>query len=167
MIRRPGSHELALLQGIEVRAGRLFLEVGMDAVAADPPPGLLELEQERRNDRIWVSTDEEDHPVGHLRLHIVDGAPHVEQLSVDPAHGRLGHGRALLEQAQRWATASGAHRMTLTTYRHVPWNGPFYARQGWRELAPDELGDQLKAVRAAEAAHGLDRWPRMAMVKDL
>ncbi|GEO97006.1 GNAT family N-acetyltransferase [Kocuria turfanensis] len=139
----------------------------MDAVAADPPPGLLELEQERRNDRIWVSTDEEDHPVGHLRLHIVDGAPHVEQLSVDPAHGRLGHGRALLEQAQRWATASGAHRMTLTTYRHVPWNGPFYARQGWRELAPDELGDQLKAVRAAEAAHGLDRWPRMAMVKDL
>ncbi|KLU09030.1 MULTISPECIES: GNAT family N-acetyltransferase [Kocuria] len=167
MIRRPGRHELALLQGIEVRAGLLFLELGMDAVAADPPPGLPELEQERRYGRIWVSTDEEDHPVGYLRLHSVDGAPHVEQLSVDPAHGRRGHGRALLEQAQRWATASGAHRMTLTTYRHVPWNGPFYARQGWRELAPEELGDQLTAVRAAEAAHGLDRWPRLAMVKDL
>lgn len=139
----------------------------MDAVAADPPPGLLELERERRNDRIWVSTDENDQPVGYVRLHIVDATPHVEQLSVDPAHGRRGHGRALLEQAQRWATASGAHRMTLTTYRHVPWNGLFYSRLGWRELAPEELGDQLKALRDEEAAHGLDRWPRMAMVRDL
>lgn len=150
-----------------MRAGRLFLELGMDAVAADPPPGLLELERERRNGRIWVATDEEDQPVGYLRLHIVDGAPHVEQLSVDPAHSRRGHGRALLEQAQHCATASGAHRMTLTTYRHVPWNGPFYSRQGWRELAQEELGDQLRALRAEEAAHGLDRWPRTAMAKDL
>lgn len=86
---------------------------------------------------------------------------------MDPPHGRHGHGRALVAHAEHWDRTTGAGRMTLTTYRDVPWNGPYYQRLGRRELTPDELGPQLEAVRAEEAARGLDQWARTAMVEDL
>ena len=57
--------------------------------------------------------------------------------------------------------------MTLTTFADVPWNGPLYERLGYRRLADAELGPELRSVRARETAHGLDRWPRIAMIKRL
>ena len=167
MIRRPGSHELSLLRELEVRASRLFLDLDMDAVANDPPPALQELRKDHLRGRIWVATDNHDDPVGYLRTGWVDDAPHLEQVTVDPAHGRRGHGRTLMAHAEHWGRTMGAHRMTLTTYRDVPWNGPYYQRLGWKELATDELGPELRAIRAAEAARGLDQWVRTAMAKDL
>lgn len=167
MIRRPGSHELLLIQELEVRAARLFLDLDMDVVANDPPPPLQELHEDLLRGRIWVATDDHDALVGYLRTGWVDEAPHLEQVTVDPAHGRRGHGRALIAHAENWGRTMGAGRMTLTTYRDVPWNGPYYQRLGWRELAPDELGPELRTIRAGEAARGLDRWARTAMVKDL
>jgi hypothetical protein len=49
-------------------------------------------------------------------------------------------------------------RVTLTTYADVPWNGPWYARHGFAELA--ELTPELARLRAAERAAGLDRHGR-------
>lgn len=167
MIRRPWSHELLLIQELEVRAARLFLDLDMDVVANDPPPTLQVLHEDLLRGRIWVATDNHDALVGYLRSGWVDEAPHLEQVTVDPAHGRRGHGRALIAHAEHWGRAMGAGRMTLTTYRDVPWNGPYYQRLGWRELAPDELGPELRVIRAREAASGLDQWARTAMVKDL
>ena len=64
-----------------------------------------------------------------------DGA-HLEQLSVHPEHGRRGLGRALLRAGLEWAAAHDYPELTLTTYRDVPWNGPFYASEGFVELGP-------------------------------
>jgi hypothetical protein len=49
----------------------------------------------------------------------------------------------------------------------VPWNGPYYRRLGFREVAPAEETLGLRRVRAHEAAIGLDRWPRLCMRRDL
>lgn len=168
MIRRPETHELPQIQEIEVRAGRLFLDLGMDAVAEDPPPSLRELREDRLRGRIRVATDDDhDDPVGYVRTAWVDDAPHLEQVTVDPAHGRRGHGRVLMAHAEHWGRTAGADRMTLTTYRDVPWNGPWYRRLGWHELTPDEPGPELRAIRTEEAARGLDQWARTVMAKDL
>ncbi|HEY5335370.1 MAG TPA: GNAT family N-acetyltransferase [Mycobacteriales bacterium] len=59
-----------------------------------------------------------DRPVGYVLVDLVDGAAHVEQVSVDPTYGRQGVGAALLERAARWATAHGLHPVTLIT---PPW----------------------------------------------
>ncbi|MEX5270701.1 GNAT family N-acetyltransferase [Kocuria sabuli] len=167
MIRRPGRHELLPIQQLEVRAGRLFLDLGMDVVANDSPPALQELHEDLLRGRIWVATDSRDALIGYLRTGWIDDAPHLGQVTVDPTHGRRGHGRALIAHAEHWGRTTGAAWMTLTTYRDVPWNGPYYQRLGWRELAPEELGPQLRTLRAEEAARGLDQWPRTAMVKEL
>ena len=57
--------------------------------------------------------------------------------------------------------------MTLTTFRDVPWNGPYYERCGFRVVEPGELGPGLRRIRAAEVARGLDAEPRVAMRQDL
>jgi hypothetical protein len=57
--------------------------------------------------------------------------------------------------------------VTLTTFRDVPWNAPYYQRCGFRILDDGEITPQLQVVRREEARRGLDRWPRVCMRKDL
>ena len=42
-----------------------------------------------------------------------------------------------------WARARGYDDITLATYRDVPWNGPFYASEGFVETGP--VDDFLRA----------------------
>ena len=41
--------------------------------------------------------------------------------------------------------------MTLTTFRDVEWNGPWYTRRGFREVCEAEWGPQLRRVWEQEA----------------
>lgn len=43
------------------------------------------------------------------------------------------------------------------------WNRPFYGRRGFRVLAEHELTDELRALRAREAAAGLEPDLRVVM----
>jgi len=63
-----------------------------------------------------------------------------------------------------WATSQGYEAVTLTTFRDVPWNSPFYTRLGFGTVEDPALG--LSHIR--EQAIGLDDLgPRVAMRKDL
>jgi len=100
--------------------------------------------------------------VGFICVVLVDGEAHIDQLSVLPDHGGRGTGRALLEAAIAWARASGLSGVTLTTFRDVPWNAPFYRRVGFVDVT--DLPPGLAAVRAHERAVGDDDFgPRVAM----
>lgn len=152
------------LQRLEVLAGERFREVGLDVVADDEPPSLAELASAIRAGRCWVAVDHLDAPIGYALADVVDGGAHLEQVTVHPDRQGHGLGRALVERVRDWAATTGFTTVTLTTYADVPWNGPLYAHLGFRVLEDDELGPQLRALRAAEAAHGLDVAPRVAMV---
>jgi GNAT superfamily N-acetyltransferase len=101
-------------------------------------------------------------PVGFACIDIVDGDAHLWQLSVHPSAGRQGIGGALVHAACEWARSAGYGAVTLTTYRDVPWNGPFYARLGFVPLG--DLTPGLAAIREHERAIGDDDFgPRVAM----
>ncbi|MDW4908686.1 GNAT family N-acetyltransferase [Streptomyces sp. ADMS] len=138
--------------------------LGMAAIADDEPPALDVLERYRRAGRAWVaaSTDD-DRPLAYLIAEPVDGALHIEQVSVHPdfAHRRIGE--ALLAYAADRAREEVLTHLTLTTFTEVPWNAPYYARLGFRALDESELTPGLRKIRAEEAEHGLDRWPRVCM----
>ena len=114
-----------------------------------------------------MSVDAHDRPVGYVVVDVVDGAAHVEQVSVHPTSARQGVGRALIERAASWATAHDLRALTLTTYVDVPWNGPYYERLGFRYLALEEETPELRAIRARERMLGLDAWPRASMSRSL
>jgi GNAT superfamily N-acetyltransferase len=82
---------------------------------------------------------------------------------VHPRAARQGIGRRLIEHAARYARQHGLAGLTLTTFADVPWNAPYYERCGFRVVPDGELTPGLRAVRRNEAAHGLDRWPRVVM----
>ncbi|MEV1045557.1 GNAT family N-acetyltransferase [Streptomyces sp. NPDC049916] len=170
-IRFARRSDLPYLQDIERAAGEPFRTLGMAFVADDDPPPLDLLESYRLADRCWVATDPlsatGDRPLGYLLADPVDGALHIEQVSVDPAAARRGIGRTLIDRLAAPAAERGMRALTLTTFTDVPWNAPYYARIGFRVLAEGELTDGLRAIRAEEAQNGLDRWPRVCMRREV
>jgi GNAT superfamily N-acetyltransferase len=166
-IRAVRAEELPVLQSIEVAAGGCFREVGMAEIAEDDPPPLDELARHLAAGLAWVAVDGADAPVAYLVAEPVDGCLHVEQVSVHPDSARRGIGRALLERLADRAVADGVPALTLTTFTQVPWNAPYYARCGFQVIEQDAVGPGLRAIREREAAHGLDRWPRVCMRRTL
>ncbi|MEU3888208.1 GNAT family N-acetyltransferase [Streptomyces sp. NPDC029041] len=162
-IRPATPAELPALQDIERAAGAPFRDLGMPEIADDEPPAADVLERYRRAGRCWVAADQRDRPVAYLLAEPVDGALHIEQVSVHPRAARQGIGRALLVHAAGRAREEGLTALTLTTFTEVPWNAPYYARLGFRPVAEADLTPGLREIRAAEAAHGLDLWPRVCM----
>ncbi|MEV7036729.1 GNAT family N-acetyltransferase [Amycolatopsis sp. NPDC051061] len=167
MIRLARPGDLPALIDIEREAGDLFRALDMAAIADDDPGSVAELAVYQSAGRAWVSVDDGDRPVAYLIAEVVDGDAHVEQVSVRPSHARRGLGGALIETLAEWAASRGLPALTLTTFTAVPWNAPYYERLGFRVLADAETGDGLRAIRRAEAARGLDAWPRVAMVRPL
>jgi GNAT superfamily N-acetyltransferase len=163
MIRAARPDDLPALRELERVAGAPFRDLGMTAVADDEPSSIADLAGFQEKGRAWVVANDNDKPVAYLLLDVVDGNAHVEQISVHPDHARQGLGRKLLETADAWAAQHGLPALTLTTYRDVPWNAPYYERLGFRVLTEAQMTAGLRSIRAHEAARGLALWPRVTM----
>lgn len=154
-----------MLQRIEVAAGRTFMEVGLDDVADHPPPSIADLGEYLRRGRSWVATDDEDRPVAFMLTSVVDGNAHIDEVSVHPTHSRRGIGRALIEHLVERAGCHHQPAITLTTFTGVPWNAPYYSRCGFHPVDDSDLGPELARIRRDEGWRGLDRHPRIAMIR--
>lgn len=163
MIRLAHADDLQMMQDIERAAGEAFRQLGMDSIADDEPFPVEKLGAYAAAGRAWVYVDGLDYPVAYLLADVVDGEGHVEQVSVHPDQAHQGLGRELLHAARVWARGHGMHRQTLTTFRDVPWNAPYYRRLGFEVLDAGAWGPELTRLMQHEAAVGLARWPRVAM----
>jgi GNAT superfamily N-acetyltransferase len=162
-IRRPRSDELEALMAIEREAGALFATIGMPEIAYDDPGTVPELEPFRADGRAWVAVDDDDRPIAYLISAVVDDCAHIEQVSVAPAHAHRGLGAALIDHLASVAAAEGRAALTLTTFRDVPWNAPYYERLGFRVVAPADQGPELAALVAEEAERIPGEAVRVAM----
>jgi GNAT superfamily N-acetyltransferase len=150
VVRVASAADLLEVPAVEAAADELFRARGL----LDLPPAASARERARAW-RVLVA----GRPVtGFAVLERVDGDVHLEQLSVHPSAMRRGTGTALLEAAVGAARSVGAPRVTLLTYADVPWNGPWYARHGWR--VTDDLGPRLRALAGSEVERGLARHGR-------
>ncbi len=164
MIRLAEPVDIENLQQIERAANAIFAEFGMAEVAALPADSTEEFTRYIAAGRAWVETDgSAEIPVGFILVNVVDGAAHIDQVSVDPTQARRGIGRRLIEAVAAWARAAGLPALTLTTFVDVPWNAPYYERLGFRRLADDELGPGQLRIRDHNAGTILGGWPRVAM----
>jgi GNAT superfamily N-acetyltransferase len=125
IIRPVRPDELTLLPDLEPAADALFEPLGIGPL---PGPGKP---QEFAHALVVLVAG--DPPVGLCRIDGIGGGAHLEQLSVHPDHADQGIGRALLRAGCTWAQQHDFDEITLATYRDVPWNGPFYASEGFVE----------------------------------
>jgi GNAT superfamily N-acetyltransferase len=159
-IRPALPEEFPLLSAIENAAGRRFDEAGMHLAAG--------VNVADRGELPLAAFVAGEPPVGFVWVLLACGQPHVEEIAVVPEAGRRGIGRALLEAACDWAQRAGFDRVTLCTYRDVPWNGPFYRSAGFVELPEADWCEELAEIRTAERAAGLDDFgAREVMVRPL
>ncbi|MCW4454483.1 GNAT family N-acetyltransferase [Flavobacterium sp. MXW15] len=165
-IRPPTVAELPLLQKIEQRAGDLLQGHPAYAVFAAHALPLASLQEGLAAGRLWLVVAGGE-VAGYLLGGVLDGDFHVLQMDVDPAHARRGHGRALLRHACTQARRHGFGHAVLTTLRDVPWNAPFYASEGFRELGEAQWGEGLRQTMAEERALGFPMALRVALRKPL
>jgi GNAT superfamily N-acetyltransferase len=155
-------HHLDALPAIELSAAALLEGHAPEAVLRETTPASVFMNA-REDGRLWVALLNQI-PVGfaHVEMLAAD-LPHLQEMDVLPHHGRRGVGTALLRTVFDWALRCGYKEITLTTFRAVPWNMPFYSRLGFEEIPAGELRPQLRAIVHDEADRGLDPAKRAAM----
>jgi GNAT superfamily N-acetyltransferase len=99
-----------------------------------------------------------------IRPPVADELGRLVEIEADAGRGI---GAALIEHLAGVARADGRPALTLTTFRDVPWNAPYYARLGFAELPTAEWGPQLQALVAREQTAIPGDHPRVAMIRRL
>jgi GNAT superfamily N-acetyltransferase len=158
-----GPEHLPEIPKIEQAAAALF-------AAEDLPPELRYrvtdsnvLRAAQEEERLWTACDESRRPVGFALAEVADGHAYLAELDVHPEHARRGLGSRLVAAVVDWASERKLDGVLLVTFRHLPWNAPFYARLGFVPLADEELGRDLGAFFEEERQAGIDTAKRVAM----
>jgi GNAT superfamily N-acetyltransferase len=159
-LARPAHIEA--LPGIELSAATMLTGHVPASILQESTP-LGELREAQQEGRLWVALADEL-PVGFALVDMLaPDLPHLKEMDVSPQHGRRGVGTAMLGAVLEWLARSGHQQMTLTTFRNIPWNMPFYSRLGFEEVPRDGLRPELEAVVRDETARGLDPARRVVM----
>jgi GNAT superfamily N-acetyltransferase len=155
-VRQATPADLSSIAPIEDAGGPMFRELFGDAI--EPillSPAVSGRQRAAEAGFLLVAVPDEDAPpVGLVHVLEIDGHAHLEQLSVLPGHQRRGIGAALVRAAMARARDRGFDRMSLCTYRDVPWNGPFYRSLGFAEVA--DLAPYERRLREKERDLRLD-----------
>ena len=166
-LRLARPDEVGRLHEIEEKAGERFN--GLDIFDADLSSSfpLEEMVRLIKLDQVWVACDSNDLPVGMILGSVRCGNGYIEELDILPEHGRRGLGSKLIEQVCKWASEQGCSAVDLSTFRDVPWNGPFYRKHGFRDLYQHEWTADMPVLREIETAQGLDPAARVFMRREL
>lgn len=152
LVRRALLQDIAALPEVERSAAETFRATEHGWVADDGvteseayPPLILA-------GSLWVAEMEEG-LIGFVSAQAAPDALHIGELAVALPHQRKGVGRRLMGTAIQAARACGLPAVTLTTFRNVAFNAPFYHRLGFEILeAPPP---RLQAILSAERQRGL------------
>ncbi len=156
-IRPARGNEVAELQQIDLASATLFIghdliDFGPSGVPTEPIPE-SRLRKGFGDGLVWVAVDDlEDMVVGFVLCSDRGEDLYIDQLSVLPNHGRQGLGARLVRRSMQEAVARAHKRVSLSTFRKVPWNGPFYRKLGFREVADWRLQPWQADIREAQKA---------------
>jgi GNAT superfamily N-acetyltransferase len=153
-IRPARGDEVGDLQKIDLASATLFMGSGLiDFGPSGCPTEPIPEDRLRKgfgDSLIWVAVDHLEELVGFALCSDRGPDLYLDQLSVLPAHGRQGLGSRLLRRCFQEAETRSHRRVSLSTFRKVPWNGPFYKKLGFREIPVWRLNEWQLAIREAQ-----------------
>ncbi len=163
LIRLAMPEDAPLLPNIERSAGLLFRQIpGLEWIAEDHVMTVDQHLTAIAAQSAWVACEGEA-PVGFLSAEGMIDILHICEVSVLASVMGKSIGRLLIEAAIGAARTSGLSALTLTTFRDVPWNEPYYQRLGFETLAAHDLDQRLVAILTDEISAGLPGDRRCAM----
>jgi GNAT superfamily N-acetyltransferase len=163
-LRRATPADAAIFPELEQSAGLAFRadrEIAWLADAANlPAERYREIVAEGWS---WIAEGAAAEPVAFAAATLEGEELHLWELNVHIDHQRRGIGRALLQRLLAEAVSAAIPAMTLTTFRDLPWNAPFYRSMGFDLVGPGQLDPRLAGLLAGEARKGLPADRRCAM----
>jgi GNAT superfamily N-acetyltransferase len=134
-VRPANAGDLCAIQQVNERAGTLFEALGLINTANGLPEKIPAscLETALFERLLWVAPLY-GRCVGFALCSVERPDLYLEQISVAPEYSRAGIGGALLEAICEEAGRRHLFGVTLSTFRDVAWNAPFYAKNGFVEV---------------------------------
>lgn len=123
-----------------------------DEAFAATTPNSVQLESRMKEGPVWIALSN-DAIVGTVSVVPQGDTLYIRGMAVMPKARRLGVGKLLLKQAERFASAQGCKRLTLSTTPFLESAIRLYERSGFR--------------RTGEGPHNLFGTPLFTMVKEL
>jgi predicted N-acetyltransferase YhbS len=161
-LRQAQPFEIERIREIERLAATRLFGTDLAHLAEDEPTeAAILLERLKSNDMIVAA--EAGEPIGYVVFREVEGCAYVEQIDVLPSHAGRRIGARLLDAVAERAKARGLAALTLSTFRDVPFNAPYYQRLGFVALTDGDLTAGLRAIREEHLARGLDESRRVFM----
>ncbi|MCK7174013.1 GNAT family N-acetyltransferase [Enterobacter cloacae] len=156
---RPG--DVTALPAIERAAGQRFRDYPELAWLAEGDVISAEQHLDYAERGLSWLAQANDQPVGFILAELHASSLFIVELSVHLDWQGKGIGRRLIACVADQARKRGLASLTLTTFRDMPWNTPFYARLGFEMITT--LTPELREKREEETAHGLAYDARCAM----
>ena len=167
-VRIAQDGDAQFLPEIEQSAGEAYRAISELAWIADDKNQTVDQHRELiAKGTCWIAVEDDRRPVAFLSAEIQDDTLHIWELDVRLDRQRLGIGRKLLEHAIVDARGRGLAALSLTTFRHVIWNAPFYQKLGFEILEDSQVGKRLRQVLRREIQQGMSARQRCAMRLDL
>lgn len=164
-VRQTRISDANKLPEIEYSAGQLFSTIEdlswiSTGDVQDIGSHLASIEKQSH----WVAVNENDEPVGFIMTADLPESLFIHEISVSSAWQNKGIGKQLIQKVIDEAKARQYSAVTLTTFRHVVWNAPFYQRLGFVILPENEIPFSLQKILDNEVNEaGFERAARCAM----
>lgn len=163
------TSDIPFLQEIERSASTLFAESPYPELSAnDAIDGELYQHHIEQGHMILVAfachEDSHPEPAGFAFTAPLNDGLHLHELSVHRNHQRRGVGSMLLEAVIDQARSEHYSHVSLTTYRSIAWNGPFYTKHGFYEANHAALPSDLLVILAREITKGANPQDRCIML---
>nr|WP_321358994.1 GNAT family N-acetyltransferase [uncultured Hyphomonas sp.] len=152
---------------VDLAAGQLFAPTGLlsEDALQDHVPEAVMLQAIEAGDLLKTSA-RDGVPVGFALVSPRGGTLYLDQISVHPDCGRKGLGTSLVRHVLQLAKQRRLKQVTLSTFRDVPWNGPFYRKLGFREIPRKVMADWMLELERIQA-ESLDVSQRCFMVRKI
>lgn len=152
-LRNTTLKDIPVIQALEAAAAQRFLSFPELAVLAHSEVTESQVHQQSISQELaWLVEDATGRILGFCYAQVLADSLYLAEISTHPDARGMGVGRMLVKHTRQMAAQRGLSGVTLTTYRDVPWNAPWYQRQGFIALEPSLLGSELSDIVQHQAA---------------
>ena len=144
-VRQATEEDKTTLTAIELNAVALFKTIPALADLGSDHASPEQLSAWLSNGRIYIAEDN-GKPVGYVAAVTMDTTLYIAEISSIQEYQGKGVGTRLVAAVFDWArelaaAAAGSRpRVSLTTYREVVWNAPWYRKRGFKEVDAESIG---------------------------
>ncbi len=159
--------DLAVLPEIEKRALNRFRWTKYEILRMTPSISQEVLIRKQKEDNVWVMDLEASEPKGFAILTTGATFWHLEDLAITEETGRRGYGTLFLKHLIKCAEQKGFSTLSLSTYKDIGWNAPFYFKNGFKEMSESELTPFYQKLRGQEKNMGMNLEERVLLNYEL